>query len=237
MLDWCVHQKEILRTIFWVKTWIKELVSYEVSFRDAHQYFKQFFFSLCQNDCLAQDLLQAYRNTRPFVHTMIGNGIMEADLREAFDFMPKRHVLLCQNRGFSNVGCDGNRFVWVQTSQALETTVDFLQSAEAQLLWILNDDLHASSYHMTLMVDIFHNIKVKLELGFSQLRRGFDVAKRWFLCHRHFQPLSVPSKRQGYWFPLAVGVRSHRAVWGMADRNLQEHVHPNELFNGLVKLT
>lgn len=44
-----------------------------------------------------------------------------------------RHVLLCQNRGFANVGCDGNRFVWVQTSQALEITVDFLQSAEAQL--------------------------------------------------------------------------------------------------------
>ena len=41
---------------------------------------------------------------------------------------------------------------------------------------ILNDDLHASSYHIS-HVDIFHDIKVKLELGFSHLRRCFDVAK------------------------------------------------------------
>ena len=55
---------------------------------------------LCQNGCLAQDLLQAYRNTRPFVHTMIGNGIMEADLREAFDFSPTTCFVVPKSRLF-----------------------------------------------------------------------------------------------------------------------------------------
>lgn len=121
----------------------------------------------CQNDCLAQDLLQAYRNTRPFVHTMIGNGIMEADLREAFDFSPKRHVLFCQNRGFSNVACDGNRFVWVQTSQALETTVDFLQSAEAQPFLYFECRFACIFISYLSCWYLPGSFKVKLELGFA----------------------------------------------------------------------
>lgn len=133
--------------------------------------------------------------------------------------IPKSRLFKCR--------CDGNRFVWVQTSQALETTVDFLQSAEAQLFFVFWITICMHLHIISLM--LISSITSKSNLSWASAicvvvltsQKGGSFAtgtsSRWAF-RRNAKGID------SHW-PWGSGVTG---CLGMVDTNRWEHVRPNE---------
>lgn len=225
--------KRDLGNNFGVKTWITdwrshELVSYEVSSRDAHQYLNNSSFVCVRMTALHRIFCKLTEIRDPLFTPWLAMVLW----KQIF----VRHLILCQNS--TCFVMPKSRFCkcrmwWKQI--CLSTDL----SGTGDYGWLLTIRWGTTVFEFWITICMhLHIIWESLisSMGFSHLRRRFDIAKRWFLCHLHFKPLSVPSKRQGYWFPLAVGVRSHRLFGGWRTQIFRNTSIPTRNFNGLVRL-